>query len=203
MNRGFVAPTYNSLRSTLVTNRLFADTFDLYKNELLTKSIAAEEGEDITSYYDSDIGNGASIVDICQNSSGVISSHNASSTGDSIDNDKLSYDEDYDEFTLHMTPTSMTSQDAEQISELEMIRHDDVQWQTNSTLDIGGEELDFTIAGEALAYLNKEDQYIYQTNDEFAEFEEDWEIMHSQPGNSGGSNGTYEISDNIDEHYDQ
>jgi len=102
------------------------------------------------------------------------------------------YEEDYDEDNLHMTPNSVTSQDREQLAELEMIRPEDVTSQYDSDLQSGG--------GAEIGnfkYHDDENAYDSTSQDDYVELEEDREIMYKQ---QTGLNVTMdEVLDNVDD----
>lgn len=93
---------------------------------------------------------------------------------------RVQYDEDYDEYTLHMTPTQTTSCN-ESFENLEMIHHDDVfdvretrrEW--DSSRGEGNEE-----DSDMIRYENE------VPYEDFEELEEDWTLMHAEH-NSGDS----------------
>mmetsp|Transcript_31842 Transcript_31842/g.68766 ORF Transcript_31842/g.68766 Transcript_31842/m.68766 type:complete len:228 (+) Transcript_31842:942-1625(+) len=104
------------------------------------------------------------------------------------DANDFSYDQDYDEYNLHMTPSSTTSQDGEHLSELDMIRPDDVG----------------AVLGDKVpcSYYNDEDDEYFDyevTQDGCYEFEEDWEIMHNLNLEKSGDSGPCDVLDNIDD----
>lgn len=100
-----------------------------------------------------------------------------------------SYDEDYDEDYLHMTPSSVKSQDREQLAELEMLRSEDVILQDDCCLQSGVTEVDFNYHDEEL---------LCSSQDDFVELEEDWEILHTQQ--AGRNTTKNEVLDNIDDY---
>jgi acetyltransferase-like isoleucine patch superfamily enzyme len=77
--------------------------------------------------------------------------------------DSNSFDEDYDEFNLHMTPNSVTSQDCEQLDEHEMIHPKELC-------------LHDSFYHHAAA---DDDEHACDSNQDYVEFEEDWEILHA------------------------
>ncbi|KAL9183670.1 hypothetical protein ACHAXT_004526 [Thalassiosira profunda] len=101
---------------------------------------------------------------------------------------KEAYSEDYDKDELHMTPASITSQDGEQLSELEMIRHDDVGSESS--------------AAESFLYYDEKEGDEYtgygdtEDGDEY-EFEEDWEVLHSQSSSSNAD--PCQVLDEVDD----
>lgn len=105
----------------------------------------------------------------------------ASLTPRAAASDEFTYDEDYDEFNLHMTPSSITSQDDEQLVDLELLQHDDVGWQTDSLPSdevISRFKIDEEKLNKSFKYFYEEDEYAYETDEDFVEFEGDLEIMH-------------------------
>lgn len=98
-----------------------------------------------------------------------------------------SYDQDYDADNLHQTPSSITSQDNESLTELEMIRHEDV-----GSAD-GGEDTHFSYYDEYHEHHDFE-----ADDDDCYEFEENWEIMHTVNSESGDA-GPCEVLDNVDD----
>ena len=106
--------------------------------------------------------------------------------------DAFEYEEDYDEDNLHMTPNSVTSQDREQLAELEMIRPEDVTLQYDSDLQSGVAEI-----GNSKYNDDDENAYDSTSQDDYVELEEDREIMHKQ---QTGLNVTMdEVLDNVDD----
>mmetsp|Transcript_28246 Transcript_28246/g.36446 ORF Transcript_28246/g.36446 Transcript_28246/m.36446 type:complete len:145 (+) Transcript_28246:294-728(+) len=106
--------------------------------------------------------------------------------------DAYEYEEDYDEDNLHMTPNSVTSQDREQLAELELIRPEDVTLQYDSDLQSGVAEI-----GNSKYNDDDENAYDSTSQDDYVELEEDREIMHKQ---QTGLNVTMdEVLDNVDD----
>jgi hypothetical protein len=89
--------------------------------------------------------------------------------------DAYEYEEDYDEDNLHMTPNSVTSQDREQLAELEMIRPEDVTLQYDSNLQSSVAEI-----GNSKYHDDDENAYDSTSQDDYVELEEDMEIIHKQ-----------------------
>mmetsp|Transcript_21775 Transcript_21775/g.46068 ORF Transcript_21775/g.46068 Transcript_21775/m.46068 type:complete len:248 (-) Transcript_21775:97-840(-) len=188
-------------KSVAAITRYHANLSGLDHDEVFKRDIADDE---IYSIYESDID------DSCKNATEVMSpnitleaSPASASREQYIDMDPK-YDEDYDEFTLHMTPASMTSQDSEQLSELESIGPEEVRWPSNGSSEEimeGLETRDKT--HETMSPSRKDIFYGEKAKDDFVEFEEDWEIMHSRGEKSTETGATFETLENMDEHYDQ
>lgn len=99
------------------------------------------------------------------------------------------YDEDYDKDCLHMTPNSVTSQDREQLVELEMLRPEDLILQDNRCLQSSVTEVDFN---------NHNEELLCSSQDDFMELEEDWEILYTQQ--AGRNAAMNEVLDNVDDY---
>ncbi len=187
-------------KSIAPTSQSFTDVSTLDHGEVFKKDITEDE---IYSIYDSDID------DSCKNSAEVMSPNitleasPASTSREQYNDMDPKYDEDYDEFNLHMTPASMTSQDSEQLTELELIGPEEVQWLSNGgSEEMEGEETRDKIH-ETMSPSRKDDFHATKAKDDFVEFEEDWEIMHSRSEKTTETGATIECFENLDEHYDQ
>ena len=111
--------------------------------------------------------------------------------------DKVAYDEDYDQFNSHMTPSSMQSQDYEELNNLEMIQHEDVE--TSDVLRVSDGATQNPVAetmdsdGNLMSCYN-----CRQLEDtDYMELEEDWEIMHQSL--QKGNHLSFEVCENIDD----
>ena len=105
--------------------------------------------------------------------------------------DDIAYDEDYDQFYSHMTPSSIENQDHEELESLEMVQHEDVG--PSEQRHAGNDSILYEASTqEPLSYAEQVEE------EEFVELEEDWEIMH-QNLNCRVSSGTFEVCDNVDD----
>ncbi|KAL3803258.1 hypothetical protein ACHAWO_005615 [Cyclotella atomus] len=114
--------------------------------------------------------------------------------------DDITYDEDYDQFYSHMTPSSMTSQDHEHLDSLEMIQHDDVEPTVGLRINNPVTDIEYNEAmaeGDPPCYDAKAADYVRLEDREYVELEEDWEIMHQC--HRQGKTSQYEVCDNIDD----
>lgn len=108
--------------------------------------------------------------------------------------DEVAYDEDYDQFNSHMTPSSMQRQDYEELDSLEMIQHEDVE--PSEELRVNADTAKMTLIDSAdvkLASYN----FDMLEDVEYVELEEDWEIMQERV--QEGKSTPCEIYDNIDD----
>ena len=96
-----------------------------------------------------------------------------------------SYDEDYDEDNLHMTPKSVTNQDREQLDELDMLRYDS---------DLGSGIAEF---GNANYHYYDENAFDSSDPEDYVELEEDSEILHTKQ--TGLNVAMNEVLDNVDD----
>ena len=105
--------------------------------------------------------------------------------------DNIAYDEDYDQFYSHMTPSSIENQDHEVLESLEMIEHEDVESSEQMQGNYG--TLYETSKHETLSSAEQVE------DEEFVELEEDWEIMHQNLKYCRLKSGLFEVCDNIDD----
>jgi hypothetical protein len=114
--------------------------------------------------------------------------------------DDISYDEDYDQFYSHMTPSSMTSNDHEQLDSLEMIQHDDVEPTVGLRINNVMTDVEYNkvaTEGDSSCYNATAKDCEWLKDKEYVELEEDWEIMHQCLNQ--GKQSHYEVFDNIDD----
>lgn len=196
-----ISAQFYASKSVAAITRYHANLSGRDHDEVFKKDIADDE---IYSIYESDID------DSCKNATEVMSPNitleasPASTSREQYNDMDPKYDEDYDEFTLHMTPASTTSQDSEQFSELESIEPEEVRWPSNGSSEEmmeGLETRDKT--HETMSPSRKGDLYANKTKDDVVEFEEDWEIMHTRNEKTTETGATFETLENMDEHYDQ
>lgn len=108
--------------------------------------------------------------------------------------DEVTYDEDYDQFYSHMTPSSMQSQDYEQLECLEMIHHEDVEPSEGLRIN----DMAVNISEDCTADMESLSYNVERLEDsEYVELEEDWEIMHQSA--QEGKSIHIELCDNIDD----